>query len=136
MTIAGGFQQGAAGLRIESRSGKPHSGKPYFRPDAEVILLIGSERITLPKSEKSFPLAADGSYQGESFVTVPADVFCRLAESESWSMMIGDVIVGLGDKDVVSDKSEKVAKHWRSRVQPRLIELKKLIESHNAMVRN
>lgn len=136
VTLAGGLSQTAAGLSLDSRNvGKnrpAHDGSLYFRPKAEVILMIGAQRITLPPSDKPFPFGADGEYQGATTVILPAEVFLRLAAAESWSLLIGDVATGLGDRDVVKDHNEKAMKKWRERVQPRLLELKKLIEDHNA----
>ncbi len=136
VTLAGGLSQTAAGLSLDSRNvGKnrpAHDGSLYFRPKAEVILMIGAQRITLPPSDKPFPFGADGQYQGSVTVIVPADLFLKLAVAESWSLLIGDVATGLGDRDAVKDQNEKAMKKWRERVQPRLLELKKLIESHNA----
>lgn len=89
-------------------------GKVFFRRGAEVILLVGNERIKLNLTEKAFPISGAGLPQEIFSMVVSKDTFDKMISAEKWELLIGDVIIDFTDR-------------LAERVRPRLQALQKEI---------
>jgi hypothetical protein len=86
----------------------------FFRRGAEVILLVGNERIKLNLTEKVFPISGAGLPQEIFSMVVSKDTFGKMISAEKWELLIGDVIIDFTDR-------------LAERVRPRLQALQKEI---------
>lgn len=132
VSVLGGLQRSIAAQKDDLKFGNdnaPATGKVYFRPFAEAVLLIGQERFKLAPADKAFGLSGSGRFKDEVIVMLPLKVFNQLASSPQWSILIGDVVVGIGDPDL-SDQKKRPG-HYIKRVQPRLLALRDRINQLN-----
>jgi hypothetical protein len=113
VTFAGTMAQGIG----DNINRATPTNRIYFQPKAEAILLVGQEKLVLPSADKVMGWSGSGEYQNQTIVIVPVEWFYKLAASDEWSILIGDVAVGVGDPDL---SSPKASKGWAKRVQPRL----------------
>ena len=91
-------------------------GKIFFKREAEVILLVGNERIKLNFTDKAFPIDGAGNLQEIFAVVMSLPTFEKMISAQKWEMLIEDVVI---------DFTERMA----DRVRPRLQALQQEIKS-------